>query len=68
MNKEFDEALEKISKLYEEGKDHLNNMAICMTYAPEDECASKDRLYEIIREMRDISALAYRKLNTNSEN
>jgi hypothetical protein len=68
MEKEFDEALEKIGSLYEEGKDCLNNMAVCMVEAPQDEIESKDRLFEILRELRDISALAYKKLNTSNSN
>jgi hypothetical protein len=58
--KEFDKNLEQIGKLYEEGKDCLSSL---MIHHPPD-IRSQSRLYEILREMRDISAV---QLKANHE-
>jgi hypothetical protein len=52
--KKFDETLKRIGDLYEEGKDCL---AACRP--PFDErAAPHSRLYDILRELRDIAAVS----------
>jgi hypothetical protein len=50
--KTFDARLKEIGDLYEEGKDCLNGLSIL-----EEERTEWSRLFEIIREMRDIAAV-----------
>jgi hypothetical protein len=50
--KTFDVRLKEIGDLYEEGKDCLNGLSIL-----EEERTEWSRLFEIIREMRDIAAV-----------
>jgi hypothetical protein len=67
--KEFDESLQKLGELYEEGKQHLyhlQNGSQIMTQSEEDE--HFDRLYSIIREMRDLGAVTMQKLHWKIEN
>lgn len=52
--KQFDNNLDKIGSLYEEGKDCLSSLIISH---PED-INNRTRLYEILREMRDIAAVS----------
>lgn len=67
MEKEFDEALEKISRLYEGGKDCVH--FVIGDYLPHSpEWNKLNILLEIIREFRDVSALAYKKLNSINQN
>lgn len=51
--KNFDERLKEIGDLYEEGKDCLNSLGIL-----EEDRADWSRLFDIIREMRDIAAIS----------
>jgi antitoxin component HigA of HigAB toxin-antitoxin module len=60
---EFDESLKKLGHLYEEGKDCLHQLSIL-----EDERGSYHRVFEILKEMRDLSAVTIKKLHTQSEN
>jgi hypothetical protein len=53
--KQFDENLKRIGDLYEEGKDCLNNLPIGALHG--DEMKSYSRLFEVIREMRDLAAI-----------
>jgi hypothetical protein len=50
--KTFDARLKEIGDLYEEGKDCLNGLSIL-----EEERTEWSRLFEIIRELRDIAAV-----------
>jgi hypothetical protein len=50
--KTFGARLKEIGDLYEEGKDCLNGLSIL-----EEERTEWSRLFEIIREMRDIAAV-----------
>ena len=61
--KEFDESLKQLGSLYEEGKDCLHQLSIL-----EDEKESYWRLFDILKEMRDLSAVNMKKLHTTVEN
>lgn len=50
----FDERLKRIGDLYENGKDELNGM---MIHYPAD-ISARERLFQILREMRDIAAVS----------
>lgn len=53
--KTFDDNLQRIGDLYEEGKDNLH------TILPlEQDSEERTRLYDILREMRDIAAINLR--------
>ena len=62
MEKEFDEALKLLGNLYEEGKDCLNNLEC------QQEQKEFSRLFEILREMRDLSAVTMQKLHFTNPN
>ena len=49
----FDETLKRIGELYEEGKDCLNSLGIL-----EEDRREWSRVYEILREMRDLAAVS----------
>lgn len=59
---EFDSKLKELGDLYEEGKDCLFNLSVL-----EIEVSYRDRLFEIIRDMRDLAAVAL-KSNYESKN
>jgi len=59
---EFDKRLSRISELYESGKDDLNN--ITWGFLPPGERTSITRLFETLRELRDIAAI---NLKSNHE-
>ena len=61
--KEFDASLKTLGDLYEEGKDCLHSLSIL-----EDEKDSFWRLFEILKEMRDLSAVNMQKLHFKIEN
>lgn len=61
--KEFDESLKALGNLYEEGKDCLFSLSVL-----EDEIEVRERLFEIIKEMRDLSATTMKKLHTTVSN
>ncbi len=61
--KEFDESLKTLGDLYEEGKGCLHQLSIL-----EDEKESYWRLFDILKEMRDLSAVNMKKLHTTVEN
>ncbi len=63
---EFKEALQKLGELYEEGKDCLNY--IDKYNLPVDEQEKYDRMFGILQEMRDLSAITMKKLHNQSEN
>lgn len=66
--KEFDESLKKLGDLYEEGKDCLNSLPIARGLIMDDEKDYEARLFEILREMRDLSAITMKKLHWQPEN
>lgn len=63
--KEFDESLNKLGDLYEEGKDCLHRLTIL-----DDNEGSKNyyRLFDILREMRDLSAINMKKVHFKNDN
>lgn len=62
--KQFDKNLERIGELYEGGKDLLNGM---MIHYPED-LKARDRLFQVLREMRDIAAVSLKANHEIKEN
>lgn len=60
---EFDRQLKRIGDLYEEGKDCLNSLQIL-----EDDRTEWSRVYEIIRELRDIAAVSLKGHHEIKEN
>lgn len=56
----FEAKLDQLGDLYEEGKDCL-----ALLYSPDPKHA---RLYEILREMRDIAAVSMKAVHTIDEN
>lgn len=50
---EFDSRLKELGGLYKEGKDCLFNLSVL-----ESETKYRSRLFEIIRDMRDLAAVA----------
>jgi hypothetical protein len=61
QEQEFDDKLKRIGDLYEEGKDCLANI---MPMTDRDEVRHHSRVYEILRELRDIAAI---NLKSNHE-
>jgi hypothetical protein len=61
--KEFDDSLTELGNLYEEGKDCLHSLSIL-----EDEKKDYWRLFEILKEMRDLSAINMQKLHIKNDN
>lgn len=61
---EFNDRLKKLGDLYEEGKDQLQKMY------PADHADIKpwERLFDILREMRDIAAVQLQKNHFINEN
>lgn len=57
---DFDAKLDKLGELYEEGKDCLHQI-----YQPG---THHSRLYEILREMRDLAALQMQTIHWKSDN
>lgn len=51
--KTFDENLQKIGDLYEAGKDRLSSLLL----THEEDWDSREELFNILREMRDIAAV-----------
>ncbi len=66
---EFKERLKQLGDLYEEGKDCLHSMfgAVNMSPFPDDK-DKHARLYDILREMRDIAAVQMQKIHWVPEN
>jgi hypothetical protein len=60
---DFQTRLYEIGKLYEDGKDCLNSLSIL-----EDEWAEYNKLFEIIRELRDIASVAVKQAYQLKEN
>jgi hypothetical protein len=62
--KEFDDSLKQLSSLYEEGKDCLYSLPLLQR--------EKDkqfyRLFDILKEMRDLAAINMQKLHFNNDN
>lgn len=58
---EFDQQLKVLSDLYEEGKDCLVDLDTLVKTTPDDRAASHNRLVYILREMRDMAAVAMKK-------
>jgi hypothetical protein len=61
--KEFDEGLKNIGSLYEEGKDCLHCLSIL-----EEEREDYDRVFEILREFRDIAAMQLKAAHKITDN
>jgi len=55
-NQEFNNSLKQLGDLYEEGKDCLNNISVSWL-----EREHQDRLFEILRKNRDISAVTLKE-------
>jgi hypothetical protein len=53
QEKQFDDQLKRIGDLYEEGKDCLHSLSIL-----EEERDDYSRVFEIVRELRDIAAVS----------
>lgn len=56
----LDDQLQHISELYEDGKDCLHSMSVLA-----DEMQHRDRLYEVLRELRDVAATLTRTAHEN---
>lgn len=65
MEKEFTEALSKLSELYEQGKSCLHNIPRPVRF---DEAQSYDRLYNVLKDMRDLAATTMQKLHWKNPN
>lgn len=61
--KEFEQSLKMLGDLYEEGKDCLNSLSIL-----EDEREHYHRLFDILKEMRDLAGTTMQKLHWRHEN
>lgn len=65
---EFEENLKKLGDLYEEGKDCLTALTAAVYNHPMGNSAKHNRLYDILREMRDIAATQMQKIHWIPEN
>ena len=63
--KEFDESLKKLGDLYEEGKDCLHSLSIL---EDQEERINYFRVFDILKEMRDLSVINMQKLHFKTDN
>lgn len=65
-NEEFEQNLKKLGDLYEEGKDKL--LLILPKTPTNDEWEALYRLYDILKEMRDLAAVQMQHKHFLNEN
>lgn len=65
-NEEFEQNLKKLGDLYEEGKDKL--LLILPMTPTNDEWEALYRLYDILKEMRDLAAVQMQHKHFLNEN
>ena len=63
-DKEFDEALKQLGNLYEEGKSCVHYFYPDLSVESEHKAS---RLFDVLREMRDLAAITMKKLYQSNE-